>query len=406
MVAPGRKNQYREHNGVLFGPDESFEPFVSPVQALKNGRLSDRKELHVLQNRLHYALGDYLNGKEPHGLDIAASIMSSRGVTTNSADPLEVITTYYRNSKDLLPVGRRKEDVKISAFRSEDYGENDLEREIQALAGSVREIEGKLSGAYLHGSFGDLNYVRNYSDVDVLLVVSEDTVTERRELKRLRSYIPRLQEHYYYVDPHQHHGTMIAAEPDLRAYNRAYLPPVALSRGRSLFGGQEKTFHLREEELEREHGFWRVLQTLRRCVIDERFPSQHDGTYLSKECEGPLYCLKHFTSLVLLLPSLYVTARGKPVYKADSFGLDLLEQGINDLEIIQRCSEVRRLYPNAVSFQRHEAYRAALASDPERARRKHHQLAIPDQFWEILDIDYFDSALRAGEFLWTEIQRR
>jgi predicted nucleotidyltransferase len=189
----------------------------------------------VLQNRAHYVLGDFLNGKETHSLDVVQALLSSEGIPIESVDPVDVITTYYTHADEVSPDTQSIVTVSTEPFRRKNYDGNELEREVQTLIDSVRQLDDYLTGAYLHGSFGDREYVTNYSDVDLLLVVSEETLVDSTDLLELRREIQSLVRHYYYIDPHQHHETMVVAEPELRSYNRAYLSPAALSHGKSIF---------------------------------------------------------------------------------------------------------------------------------------------------------------------------
>jgi hypothetical protein len=195
---------------------------------------------------------------------------------------------------------------------------------------------------------------------------------------------------------------MIIAEQDLRCYNQTFLPPVALARGRYMLNTNSLTAWVRDDELERIHGFWRVLQTLRRTVVEGKFPSRFGGMVLNDQQSGPLYCLKHFTSLVMLLPSLYATAIGAPVYKSESFNLPVLSK-VDGSGIIDRCSAVRSAYPEAVSFDRSDRYRAALRSDPELARCQMQNIEVPRRLWKILGKDYFQAAHDLAEELWIQI---
>lgn len=397
---------FREVDGQLYRPDESFEPYVSPVEATKRDLLPEETRRCVLQNRVHYALGDFLNGKRTHSLDIARTLLSSEGVPSESADPVDIITAYYAQTDELLPTAESDVTVSPEPFRTHHYDGNELEREVQALVDSVREFEDYLAGGYLHGSFGDREYVTNYSDVDMVLVVSKETLVDSDALFELRRKLQPLARHYYYIDPHQHHETMVIAEPELRAYNRAYLPPAALSRSTSISSLREQlTFRIREDRVERTHSFWRMLQTLRRCVVDDQFPASFAGEYLTADCAGPLYCLKHFTSLVMLLPSLYMTAIDDPVYKSKSFSEKPITNS-DKTSIIDRCSRIRRQYPEWVTFDRGEEYRRALWQDPHEARIEYQKKSVPAEIWSLLGDEYFEDALRAGEYLWNQIQSR
>jgi len=328
--------------------------------------------------------------------------MNEFEMNVTSTDPLELITTYYRNEANVDSICNKHVTINPRPFVDEEYESNHLEHKVQRLVSTVQELDKFLSGAYLHGSFADGKYVRNYSDLDLLFILNTDTATNVQKIENLHEKLKTLIPHYYFIDPHQHHGPVVIAEQDLNTYNRVYLPPVALSQGCSLFECDPLTFRIREDELERINGFWRVLQTLRRTTIDEEFPSRFGGDFLTARQTGPLYCLKHFTSLVMLLPSLYATAIGYPVYKAQSFSLPILSK-IDEYGILDRCTNVRSAYPEVVSFDRSRRYRAMLESDPELARRNMQNLEVPERLWQLLGKDYFEHALYLAEQLWIRI---
>jgi len=394
---------YIEREGVLYRESESFSPVVSPSEAYERGLLSSDKRLHVLQNRIHYALGDYLNGGSPHSLEVVTEIMADLGIDADPTSPFETLTTYFAHLDSALPSATDQVTVRPSAFDPESYRNNDLEREIVEVQSRLDVVRDLLAGAYLHGSFGDKQYVPNYSDVDLLVVVDGEALRRPASLATLRNRLTSLKESFYYVDPHQHHGAMVVAEPLLRAYNRAYLPPVALSKATSLLGDEPLTVGIRPDRLELRHGFWRVLQTLRRTVHDGVFPSTFDSRRLDDTGTGPLYCFKHFTSLVMLLPSLYRSAVGDPVYKANSFDIPALDRRQIDGDIVRRCSAVRRRYPELIEFERDRAYRDALRSDPGQARVDYHAQSTPDRLWEMLGDGCFRDALALAENLFDQI---
>jgi hypothetical protein len=374
---------------------------MDPTHERSLESLPARKLPHLLQNRAHYALATYLNGTNDVNLDRLEAVDTRVGADLSGDGLRERLLAAYRWLASDLPVGTRTQEVNIGEFDPARYDANELEAAILAIAANLETVEDLLVSAVLHGSFGDLTYVQNYSDVDLLLVVKWETLADPDAVQRLREAIRLVQREAYYVDPHQHHGVMVVTDLDLRAYNRAYLPLEVFAAGTVLAGNSSLTFSVRDDELERQYGFWRSVQRLRKTVADERFPVGFDGQgQLLSDLSGHLYSFKYFTSFVMVQPSMYLLADGRPAYKADSF--DALPDFPDTGNILDECSEIRRAYPAHVSFDRSESYRRRLAEDPLAARADQ-QSTIPQALQQELDGRPFVRALELVEQLWTQV---
>jgi len=380
---------------------ETPKPFMNPTHEWSLDRLPDKKLSHLLQNRAHYTLASYLNNSTEPSTELVRRVANRLDVPLPQDDAHQTLIAAYQWLESSLPDDNEGQQILIEEYDPASYTSNDLEREIRQIAEQLTEIDDLLASAVLHGSFGDRTYVENYSDVDLLVVVNRESLEDRSDVERIRDTLQEVQRRAYYVDPHQHHGVMVVTDLDMRAYNRAYLPPEVISRGTTLCGNSTPEFSHRDDKLERTYGLWRNVQRLRRTVDEGEFPVAFQGHgNLKPDLSGHLYSLKYFTSFVMLQPSMYLMADGRPMYKADSFDAvpDLGEHGT----IIDQCSEIRRRYPNHVTFDRSDAYRRRLRENQEAARGDQ-QSTIPPAFHEILDGRPFERALELIEHLWTMV---
>lgn len=392
-------NFRREMGDQLLREREAPEPYMNPTHERSLAELPEEKDSHLLQNRAHYAIASYLNG----GTDIerVARIANRLGIEVNSDESRKGLCQAYRWLDAKLERGARTQQISIDYFDRNQYDDNELEAAICDINDHLEPVADLLKSAILHGSFGDLSYIKNYSDVDILLVVEWETLADARAVQRLKTAIDRVQREMYYVDPHQHHGVMVVTDLDLRTYNRAYLPPEALVDGAVLHGEDHLEFSIRDDELERTYALWRNVQRARTAVVDGQFPIGFDGSgHLQPDLSGHLYSFKYFTSFVMIQPSMYLLADGRPMYKSESF------EAIPDLgtatEVLEACSTVRNRYPEYVSFDRSEATRRLLADEPMEARRNQPS-TVPAPFREQLDGSPFENALEFIEQLWKRV---
>lgn len=164
-----------------------------------------------------------------------------------------------------------------------------------------------LVGAYLHGSFASLDYV-GYSDVDVLVILSAQAAKDPLRLLRLRDMVGKAHRICLCADTLQHHGLFALTELDLSMYMEAYLPLAVFREARAFRGKQALAFQMRDCRFEAARTF---LAFSRRILQRSKAASSFSDAYN----------IKHFTSLVLLLPCVFLATRDIFCYKRDSFQL-------------------------------------------------------------------------------------
>lgn len=386
----------REIRGQILRPGEEFEAFMDPPLAALDGYGDKATVMNITQNRAHYLLSDTLNGKKVENTALQELLRKLGWKAKYNTIQELLVYVYSRLKQEQNNTERTSHTVVV-----EDWKEtgDEFDPLFVSIIQKLKRVEQYLVGAYLHGSFGDDTYVRNYSDVDILFIVKWSGLKDKDAFEEIRTCIADLMIDIYTIDPHQHHGIQVAFEYDLEAYSSSYLPVAALLRAKRLVGAKRVEFFLREDILERRNAFWRSLQRMRKSAINKEFPPSLTKKPLNADKEGDLYSFKFFTSFVMLLPSTYFLLKGDPCHKAESFR-KLPEQF--SCPILKNCTKIRSLYPEHVSFIRDEEYISALREDDEGARSRFQPTAIPSAFWDILGDDYFEDALNFAEHLWKE----
>jgi hypothetical protein len=176
-----------------------------------------------------------------------------------------------------------------------------------------------------------------FSDVDALLIVSDDQVIEVRRLRRLRRHVFAAGRAVLEYQPMQHHGFLVTT-PGLLAHPASLgLPPDALETTVSLFGTSRDVMVLGSDPKERFRAHAFTLGAV--SALPRDASSLHR---LVAEFE--------------LLPALYLQATGRPCPKHASFEIAEAEFGeawapYDTLERV-RLVWPRRWEPSAASLAR------------------------------------------------------
>lgn len=191
---------------------------------------------------------------------------------------------------------------------------------------SLRQL---LSGFYLHGSLATKDYVRGWSDVDTLAVVSKETIENPEYLLELRDKIYRMRHFFYRIDHLQHHGSIVISEYDAENYCQAYFPIPIFRYARSFFGHDTMDkFMARQFQGEALAKLFWFVSYFRKMNAEKNFDI---GSYEAKE-------LLHS---ITLFPSMYLQAKGILVYKKFSFGIAKKDFSSESWEVIDRASGIR-----------------------------------------------------------------
>ena len=187
-----------------------------------------------------------------------------------------------------------------------------------------------LIGAWVHGSLGTLDEEVGYSDLDTILLLSAQAVSDAQRLLSLREKLNEPGVQLFLYDPLQHHGFFVITEVDLEAYPEAYFP-IKLFKYASpnLRPGQPKLFFSsRDDSKERIAAFNEAVQT----VI----------TPLPSRISWSAYAIKAYLQTVILLPALYLQVRdANYLYKRDTFAAAKVDFTEAEWDIIDKATRLR-----------------------------------------------------------------
>jgi len=181
----------------------------------------------------------------------------------------------------------------------------------------------------VHGSQATDSEIRDFSDVDIMVLIDDRAMYSRAEHDQAVLLLRRLLGHVYRYDPLMHHGLMFSPCSGLDAYDQIFLPTETLRLAKSLAGKKQLRLSPAPVNLEQ------IRARLSNSVLSLR------RSFQRAEYRHSDYHLKRILSGVLLLPTVLLATRGEFVYKQKSFGLakELFKGAQWDL--IARAEEMR-----------------------------------------------------------------
>lgn len=186
-----------------------------------------------------------------------------------------------------------------------------------------------LDGCYIHGSLGSSDYIKGYSDVDLLMVLSKTAVLSPHKLTGLRSKMLRLSKKFHFIDPLQHHGVFILTFFDVAFFPQTYFPFVLFNYSQSLLDNKGSQIHFKERNsfFERQNQCWEMYVTFQRW---------HEKKVKIKN----LYDWKSKCQYFILSPLIYLDSKGTYLYKKEFF--ERIGQYSFDEEILNKISTIRK----------------------------------------------------------------
>jgi len=163
---------------------------------------------------------------------------------------------------------------------------------------------------FVHGSYASLD-TSGYSDLDTLVILKAEVVSDVKRLMLAASDLRSALKNLYRTDPLQHHGHFVIAEQDLWAYPETFFPLVLFEHAVSLRDDRQgATLEVtpRDCRLETHAAVWGICYEIRKRFLQSRPPRS-------------AFEKKLFLSWLMLLPAMYLQAKGQACYKRDSFGL-------------------------------------------------------------------------------------
>ena len=232
----------------------------------------------------------------------------------NSEEIAFIISKLYEIFDEILNNFKSEvKEIKIECKKNfdpsvyEKIDENYLKPAILLWKYANKSLKEYLLGFYIHGSISTLDYVKGYSDLDTLIIVKKDTIANYKKLILLRKKIISSLRFLFMLDPFQHHEHFIFTEYDMKYYPQFFFPLVIFNYSTSLLeNGKILYFYERDCNLEN-------LEILKKRL--EYFKEKYE----KQEIPNNLFEMKYFLSTIMLMPALYLQARGIYIYKKFSF---------------------------------------------------------------------------------------
>ena len=165
-------------------------------------------------------------------------------------------------------------------------------------------IEEFVDTVIIHGSYSTRDYVENVSDLDMLILVKENTLADPSKLQKLQSICYRSLHWFYQIDPLQHHGYFLLTPFDLEYFPQTYFPTFLYDYSTLVFGSKS------------------AQVTLRSCDTEKKSILHATLRYLGKNNPGNInniHVYKLYFSVLQLLPIAYFQYLGVGLYKKYSF---------------------------------------------------------------------------------------
>ncbi|MFM7217726.1 MAG: hypothetical protein ACKO1U_06885 [Bacteroidota bacterium] len=201
---------------------------------------------------------------------------------------------------------------------------------MKALRIFLEPVAADLTTVLVHGSQAD-GHTTGYSDLDALVILSDEVFTDTRRLARVARQLSAARKFMFLIDPLQHHGWFVMTARDLSAYPENVLPFSALADARVLLGAE--ALGVTQPVVD---GF--VYRT-------EAFRTMSRMTLRLSEGYRPqtAYAAKSFLSECMMLPVLYQQARDrKGCSKKDSFSSVSVDFSPEDWSVVEELTSIRQ----------------------------------------------------------------
>lgn len=246
------------------------------------------------QNELHYSLNRYLNSKDD---DPELVLKITRGYQKMFGRGFKASQQTVRLTVKTIPLDLKK------------YRDTPFYKTMKRLNSFVqRKLTPFISYFFIHGSLATLDYALGFSDLDTYIFIKKNVCANPKKLKRLKNKLTLAKNLLREVDPNGHHGFLCCNEDNLGYYCNAYMPIPVFRNAKILLGSNRITFHLRDSRVEHRLAFERFAS----IILDSKKFAPDSVS---------IFDFKYFVSVLLLIPTLYLQAKGFILYKKDSFKL-------------------------------------------------------------------------------------
>jgi hypothetical protein len=219
-----------------------------------------------------------------------------------------LLVTGYHVLNRFCPVdGSRQESVTTSTGFYEDGYCDTVRPVLSDLVDTYRRhLDQFFYAGYIIGSMASRDYVLGLSDLDILLVLGQETVSSESTLNAAKSAYRKIVRHQYQIDPLQHHFPFVITEPDMAFYPFQFYPLNLLSPATCMGrNAQRLVFYRRNSETDIRERLVNGLQAFQSFNRQHRPPGE--------------YQLKSHLQVAQFLPVLLCQVYGDYLEKPDAY---------------------------------------------------------------------------------------
>jgi len=242
----------------------------------------------------------------------------------------------------------KKKIIEIKKINSNNYLKRDKNylKVILEIKKHAQTLKPYLYDFLIHGSIATLDYSKGWSDLDTFVIIKNSTLKSSKRLIILRKKILKLENCLYKIDPLQHHGFIYCTEYDIKNYNSFLLPTQVLTKSKSLFVNNKFILNYN-----RKRKYWKKILAKTNQLLKDSYKNKllkhhkYKDKYLldNFKDKNTMYQMKYFLSIIMILPCLYLEAKGQPCYKKYSFfkTKNLFKK---NWEIIDKATKIRLIW--------------------------------------------------------------
>ena len=199
----------------------------------------------------------------------------------------------------------------------------------------------------IHGSLSSNDFVRGWSDLDSIVVLDDNIMTDISRLFDLRAATKEVGRRLLEIDKHQHHGLQFIRRSDTAFYPESYLPISIMSDAIDISDNSTPTieFGVRNSKIEQLDRWNSIEDILSRAAEKGRLEHhKYQGEFLLgefKNTENNMYQLKYFISLMCVIPCYFYNILGE--YPNKSTAISDIKKILSNrsLMFLDQISEIR-----------------------------------------------------------------
>src|ERR1041385_8463621 len=239
-------------------------------------------------------------------------------------DAIHIFTTGYKNYISTSPSSRGTPGKWPEGIEPESWFSNEKTQSVAFTP--VRELimfwrnhlKAISPSLIIHGSVATLDTVPSYSDLDTLLVLSDEILSDEKLFGKFLPLIVESQKYLLAFNPAMHHGHMLICESELRELREAYVPLCLIQNG-VCFGKKYDEITKADSDLEN------LLQL-------NSFKDFFERTKTHPPEIRTVFDLIWWSSNSIFIPLIYLQCiRGYSTWKRE--GLDDVKKYLTDQEI-------------------------------------------------------------------------